>query len=619
MAAPRFDLGLYSITNADGSIEPGATLTFYESGTTTLLATYSDPGLTIANVNPVVADANGRFGNIFLQNRVYKAVLKKADGTVIKTLDPANTLVDSGSVSFENIGASASERTVQGRLRDWVSVLDYGADNSGVNDCLAAINAAASQPGVTTVFFPRGNYKVTGQVIKPDGVSFVGAGMAATALLVTYAGYAVRIDGIGGAIRDMQIQCSHEGVKFYANPAGSASYTLYNSLYRVDIVGPGRAATFAARTTHGIIFDPFPPNFSAAYFNTVQECRIRQFDIGITFDAVNGGSSSGGNANRCYNNQIEGYWIAYEIRSIENEISGGFLHAASGNSPAEPTIGYWLTNGAHFNLVQPATGEPGVDTQCLLADADTFANYIFQTGANYQLTSVNAGDNNIIGWLGSSAGSLTENTYYRAQITRAFTTYSGGSYRIRWASGNTPLSGASGGEATIFAYRAAGTVQCYIQDYSGWGTGRSVNFVGVYVNPSNELEAVFYVDNNGTGTSAADIVFDVEGVGNGGSVVNVNSFTNAGTVNPSTFGVLRATATWDPGSVSSGAQTSTTVTVTGAAVGDSVRATFSLSLAGLQMTAYVSAANTVTVLLGNLTGGAVDLASGTLTVTVSKI
>jgi hypothetical protein len=45
-----------------------------------------------------------------------------------------------------------------------------------------------------------------------------------------------------------------------------------------------------------------------------------------------------------------------------------------------------------------------------------------------------------------------------------------------------------------------------------------------------------------------------------------------------------------------------------------VNASFSLSLGGLMMTAYASAANTATVVLFNPTAGAIDLASGTLTV-----
>lgn len=83
-------------------------------------------------------------------------------------------------------------------------------------------------------------------------------------------------------------------------------------------------------------------------------------------------------------------------------------------------------------------------------------------------------------------------------------------------------------------------------------------------------------------------------------------------------GQAETTATWDPDSISNGSSTSTAVTVSGASLGDYAVASFSLSLQGLGLSAYVSAANTVTVVLSNLTGAAVNLASGTLSVLVLK-
>jgi hypothetical protein len=76
------------------------------------------------------------------------------------------------------------------------------------------------------------------------------------------------------------------------------------------------------------------------------------------------------------------------------------------------------------------------------------------------------------------------------------------------------------------------------------------------------------------------------------------------------------TQAWDPPSLAAGASATTTVAMVGVLPGDEVAASFSADLQGLVLTAYVSAAGTVTAVLFNPTGGAVDLASGTLTVTV---
>ena len=74
-----------------------------------------------------------------------------------------------------------------------------------------------------------------------------------------------------------------------------------------------------------------------------------------------------------------------------------------------------------------------------------------------------------------------------------------------------------------------------------------------------------------------------------------------------------ASATYDPPNLADGAGVTTTVTVTGAALGDAALASFSLDLQGIILgPPYVSAADTVTVRFQNETGGALDLDSGTL-------
>lgn len=70
--------------------------------------------------------------------------------------------------------------------------------------------------------------------------------------------------------------------------------------------------------------------------------------------------------------------------------------------------------------------------------------------------------------------------------------------------------------------------------------------------------------------------------------------------------------TFNPANLADGAGETTTVTVTGADLGDLGFASFSLDLQGIIVTAWVSSAGVVSVRFQNETGGAVDLASGTL-------
>jgi hypothetical protein len=96
-------------------------------------------------------------------------------------------------------------------------------------------------------------------------------------------------------------------------------------------------------------------------------------------------------------------------------------------------------------------------------------------------------------------------------------------------------------------------------------------------------------------------------------------YTNAGWVEELTVSaVLQGSATYDPPNLADGAGATTTVTVTGAALGDFAEAAFSLDLQGISVTAWVSGVNTVSVRFQNESGGALDLASGTLRARVRK-
>ena len=75
-------------------------------------------------------------------------------------------------------------------------------------------------------------------------------------------------------------------------------------------------------------------------------------------------------------------------------------------------------------------------------------------------------------------------------------------------------------------------------------------------------------------------------------------------------------ASWNPGSMSDGSSASTTVSVAGAKLGDFVMHTHEVDVSDLTSTATVTSADTVTVVLNNATGGAVDLADHTVRVKV---
>lgn len=107
-------------------------------------------------------------------------------------------------------------------------------------------------------------------------------------------------------------------------------------------------------------------------------------------------------------------------------------------------------------------------------------------------------------------------------------------------------------------------------------------------------------------------------IGNGAIInLDINTTTKNITVRSDLFTALTvASVTYDPPSLATATQQSTTVTLPGAKVGDTVVVSFSNPLQGTRMWAEVTAADTVTVYHRNDTGVTVDLTSGILTVKI---
>jgi len=74
---------------------------------------------------------------------------------------------------------------------------------------------------------------------------------------------------------------------------------------------------------------------------------------------------------------------------------------------------------------------------------------------------------------------------------------------------------------------------------------------------------------------------------------------------------LSGSKAWDASSIGDGNEEALEITVTGAALGDFVMSSLSIDVADLVLRGAVTAANTVTLVLANNTGGAVDLGAAT--------
>lgn len=75
---------------------------------------------------------------------------------------------------------------------------------------------------------------------------------------------------------------------------------------------------------------------------------------------------------------------------------------------------------------------------------------------------------------------------------------------------------------------------------------------------------------------------------------------------------------YDPPSLAAGARATTTVSMTGVALGDTVQCAYSFDLQGIELSAWVSSAGVISILFVNGTSGTIDLASGAVNITVEK-
>lgn len=170
----------------------GGFLSTFDAGTTTPAVTYTSIDGSQPNSNPIVLDSTGRVEEeIWLESSaLYKFVLEDSNNVEIWTKDDVPGIVaitgldefiallaspiGSSLVGFTQ--PSGVPRTVESKLRDVVSVKDYGATGDGVTDDTAYIQGALNV--AKYIFIPTGTYLVSSLMVLDETFLF-GAGASA--------------------------------------------------------------------------------------------------------------------------------------------------------------------------------------------------------------------------------------------------------------------------------------------------------------------------------------------------------------------------------------------------------------------------------------------------------
>lgn len=216
-----------------GSPLSGGLIYAYSAGSTTPATTYTSSSGAIANSNPIVLNAAGRvpYEIWVTTGSHYKFILKTSTGTTIGTYDNISSQTDIPDYAASNGatligyiqgGTGSVARTTASKLQESVSVIDFGADPTGVTDSTTAIQAAinaVNAAGGGIVLAPAGTYIHTSLSMKPK-VRLVGQGQETTIFKSSHTGYGLKM--LSTINSSISVQTSVENMQFWNTNASNA-------------------------------------------------------------------------------------------------------------------------------------------------------------------------------------------------------------------------------------------------------------------------------------------------------------------------------------------------------------------------------------------------------------
>ena len=125
---------------------------------------------------------------------------------------------------YDQGNSNAINRAINLKLAEVVSVLDFGADSTGVADSTTAIQNAINTG--YQVHFPKGTYKTTSSLTLTGGQSIYGDGVLQTQISYTGSGSAITLTNAGNYITGMKVTTTSSATNgIYLNGSSSNSFT----------------------------------------------------------------------------------------------------------------------------------------------------------------------------------------------------------------------------------------------------------------------------------------------------------------------------------------------------------------------------------------------------------
>lgn len=283
--------------DANGVPLVGGKVHTYAAGTTTPQPAYTSSAGNTAHTNPIVLDSAGRVpngGEIWLTDSVpYKFAIYTSADVLVGTYDNitgngsgilAALAASSGSslIGFLQSGADAVARTVQSKLRDTISVKDFGAVGNGLTDDTTAFqNAIDSAVALQCdLFIPNGTYLITetlfptyvGNIDNPSerdhSIKIYGLDSWTTIIEYTGTGYFIDYQSTVGGDKYLD-NVRVEGLQVVTSTGGGLAIPAGGAIYIKDFFMNGCGASY-----YGIYIDGSFSGGVGSYNIDIDDCRF---------------------------------------------------------------------------------------------------------------------------------------------------------------------------------------------------------------------------------------------------------------------------------------------------------------------------------------------------------
>ena len=158
--------GKQQFITSNGTPLAGGKVYYYIPSTTTFKNTYQDSAGVNLNTNPVVLDANGQcivYGQGSYRQQVFDVNNNLIWDQQVDSPGDVTLPISSSSVTYTPAGDGAVTTTVQTKLRESVSVMDFIplGTVTATTDCTTYIQAAINANAGNDIYFPEGTYLIT--------------------------------------------------------------------------------------------------------------------------------------------------------------------------------------------------------------------------------------------------------------------------------------------------------------------------------------------------------------------------------------------------------------------------------------------------------------------------